>query len=225
MPKVQTSHYEKKMREIMEAAKRVCDSKPVYSITMRDIVLESGLSQGGVYKYFPNIDAVFVCILNEAHVNNRVQADIDAILSGDSTSWKKLESMLHYVSQYMDGMVKHNGRIYFELLSLYASEPGRFSAIKDQLTEVSVLGYLRSRLKDLVEDALAEGSFAPIVPLEDLFAFLSVAFNGIAHHLLSAQRLAEAHRLVPTEQTDRLFAVLTASVRALLGGLSSPKSN
>ncbi len=35
-------------------------SKPVHDVAMRDIVLESGMSQGGVYKYFSNLDEVFV---------------------------------------------------------------------------------------------------------------------------------------------------------------------
>jgi hypothetical protein len=42
MPKVREGYAEKKKQEILEAAKRVCKSKPVHDVAMRDIVLEAG---------------------------------------------------------------------------------------------------------------------------------------------------------------------------------------
>ena len=56
MPKVNQEYFENKRKIILEAAMRVFQRKPAYSVTMKDIVKESGLSQGGVYKYYSNID-------------------------------------------------------------------------------------------------------------------------------------------------------------------------
>ena len=55
MPKVKNEYLENKRNEILDAAFAVCKRKPAYDITMTDIVSETGMSQGGVYKYFNNI--------------------------------------------------------------------------------------------------------------------------------------------------------------------------
>ena len=67
MPKVDKSYFEKKKNKILEAAFSVCMKKPVYSVTMSDIISETGLSQGGVYKYFSNIDDIFIALTNKIH--------------------------------------------------------------------------------------------------------------------------------------------------------------
>ena len=54
MPKVKDEYLENKRNQILDAAFAVCKRKPVYDVAMTDIVTETGMSQGGVYKYFNN---------------------------------------------------------------------------------------------------------------------------------------------------------------------------
>ena len=56
MPKVNEEYFEEKRNQILDAAFAVCNRKPAYDVTMSDIVAETGLSQGGVYKYFGNME-------------------------------------------------------------------------------------------------------------------------------------------------------------------------
>lgn len=218
MPKVRAGHSEQKKQEILAAAKRVCDRKPLYSVTMKDIVLESGMSQGGVYKYFPNIDAVYVAILNEASLKGRVHTEVEAILGAGSSRWQSLTDLLHYLGGYIQAAVRNNGKIYFELLLLYTNEPARFAAVKDQLEEVSVLEYLQKQLAGLILAGVADKTFTPAVPLEDLFGFLMSSMNGITQVLISSQRASGAPHVVPSPDVEKLIGVLALSVRQLLGG-------
>lgn len=213
MPRVSDEHFEKKRQQILEAAKRVCESKPLYSVTMKDIVLESGMSQGGVYKYYANIDAVYVAILNEAARSSAVQADVTAIRRTESSPWQQLTNLLRYVGHYMQDVVRQQGRIYFELMMLYANEPARFATIRDQLAEVSALEFLHGELSDLIRKGVGDGTFKPLVPPEDLFRFMATSLNGITQDLIAAQRLSSA----PNSDVDRLVSVLAQSVRMLLG--------
>ena len=68
MPKVNEEYFENKRKIILEAAMRVFQRKPAYSVTMKDIVKESKLSQGGVYKYYSNIDQIVVALLNTSSI-------------------------------------------------------------------------------------------------------------------------------------------------------------
>ena len=69
MPKVNQEYFENKKRIILDAAVRVFLRKPAYSVTMNDIVKESQLSRGGVYKYYSNIDDIIISLLNGKKIN------------------------------------------------------------------------------------------------------------------------------------------------------------
>lgn len=214
MPKVHEGHYEQKRQQILAAARRVCERKPLYSVTMKDIVVESGMSQGGVYKYYSSIDAVFVSLLNEASLSSQVETDVELILAAGPSPWQTIDDLLHYLGRYIQGTVQGSGELYFELMTLYANEPARFMAIKDQLVEVSALEYLQKQLHQFIEKGAAETAFVPVVPLEDLVGFISTSLNGIAQALISSRRLTG----MPEPNAERLVDVLARSVKVLLGG-------
>ncbi len=52
MGKVREGQGEKKKEEILEGGKRVWKRKGVDDVGMGDMVLEGGMSEGGVQKYF-----------------------------------------------------------------------------------------------------------------------------------------------------------------------------
>lgn len=214
MPKVSEEHFEQKRQQILAAARRVCESKPLYSVTMKDIVLESGMSQGGVYKYFANIDAVYVAILNEATLSGSVQAEVDAILGSDQSPWAKLDALFAYLGGYVEATVGSNGKLFFELMVLYRHEPARFQAIRGQLVEVSVLEYLQQQLSGFLLRGVADGTFAPVVPMDDLFRFVMTSLDGITQEMLASQRAGGG----PPPDAAGLVGVLGLSVRLLLGG-------
>ena len=62
MPKVDKEHFERKENLIVDAAIRVCQIKPAYEVTLRDVIRESGISPGGMYCYFSSIDEIFAAI-------------------------------------------------------------------------------------------------------------------------------------------------------------------
>ena len=52
MPKVSDEYFEKKKQLIVDAAYKVCLRKPVEMVTMMDVIEETGLSQGGIYRFY-----------------------------------------------------------------------------------------------------------------------------------------------------------------------------
>ena len=68
MPKVKSEYLESKRNQILDAAFEVCKRKPAYDVTMTDVVSETGMSQGGVYKYFNNIDLVLAALIDRATI-------------------------------------------------------------------------------------------------------------------------------------------------------------
>ncbi len=54
MPKVNEAYISEKKQVILDATFRICMRKPVYQVTMKDVIKETGMSQGGIYRYYAN---------------------------------------------------------------------------------------------------------------------------------------------------------------------------
>ena len=58
MPKVTPEYYEKKKAMIVEAAYQVCLRKPVEAVTITDVIAETGMSMGAIYRYYEGLDEI-----------------------------------------------------------------------------------------------------------------------------------------------------------------------
>ncbi|MFE8699792.1 TetR/AcrR family transcriptional regulator [Cytobacillus sp. FJAT-54145] len=214
MPKVKPDHAERRKAEIVEAAKRVCSKKPVYEVAMRDIVIESGMSQGGVYKYFANIDEVFVAVLNQETLTLSIKAGVDAIFQSQSEPVEKLDQFLRIIGQHIVASLKADGSIYYELVSLYSKDPARFETVKDQLNEVSNLQYLQKSFAAFLVEQIETGTFKTTMHKEEVLTLIEVYMTGLIHHPdLTSKTLDEL-----TEKINKQISVLSTALQKLLVG-------
>ena len=65
MPKVSPEYIASKKRLITDAAYQLCLEKTVSTVTMQDIINRTGLSQGGIYRFYRDIDEIFADMLME----------------------------------------------------------------------------------------------------------------------------------------------------------------
>ena len=63
MPRVSEEYLAGKRKEITDAAHRVCLRKPVSMVTMTDIINETGMAQGNIYRYYKDLDAIFSAMI------------------------------------------------------------------------------------------------------------------------------------------------------------------
>ena len=215
MPKVNDAHIDAQKGKILDAARRVCRTAPVYRVTMRDIVVESGMSQGGVYSYFPNIDSVFVALLNETKTEREVREEVEHIVSTGASPGANIESLLEYLGRYTEAAAGDGIRL--ELMALYAREPERFARIKDQLAEVSELEYVQAQLRAIVLDGVAGNVFTPVVPVPDLLDFIHASIHGIAHTAIHRNHLSTPTKRDGSGAIHGQFAVLARAAALLLG--------
>ena len=76
MSRVSREYYEIKKASIIDAALEVCKRKTVSSVTMQDIIDEAGISQGGIYRYYKNIDEVLTDLLSRIRMEQYESIDI-----------------------------------------------------------------------------------------------------------------------------------------------------
>ncbi len=179
MPKVKNDYLENKRNQILDAAFAVCRRKPAYDITMTDIVSETGMSQGGVYKYFNNIDLVLAALIDRANLQGNYKEQIDEIMkSGDSPD-AILHNLFLVSEQYFSDMLISYNKMLFELSTFFVYNPERRERINKNVTTSSTFEYLTQCASKVIIAGTENGYFMPVVPIEDIMAFIIASFDGI----------------------------------------------
>lgn len=179
MPKVKNEYLENKRNQILDAAFAVCKRKPAYDITMTDIVSETGMSQGGVYKYFNNIDLVLAGLIDKANLQGNYMEQIDEIMESGNASDVILHNLFLISEQYFSDMLISYNKILFELSTFFAYHPERKERINKNVTTPSTFGYLTQCALNVIITGVERGDFVPVLPVKDIMAFIIASFDGI----------------------------------------------
>ena len=179
MPKVKEEYLENKKNQILDAAFAVCKRKPAYDVTMTDIVSETGMSQGGVYKYFNNIDLVLAALIDRANSQGNYRERIEDVMKSNDSPEVILHQLFLISEQYFSDMLISYNKILFELSTLFVYSPDRSERINRHVTTSSTFGYLTRCASEVITAGTEKGYFTPVVPLEDIMAFIIASFDGI----------------------------------------------
>ena len=179
MPKVKNEYLENKRNQILDAAFAVCKKKPAYDITMTDIVSETGMSQGGVYKYFNNIDLVLAALIDKANMQGNHVEQIDEIMKSGNSPEVILHDLFLVSEQYFSDILIGYNKVLFELSTFWAHNPERNERINQNVTTTSTFGYLLQCASKTIITGAENGYFMPVMPIEDILAFIVASFDGI----------------------------------------------
>lgn len=217
MPKVSNEYVVRKKNAILEAALTVCKVKPLYEITMRDIIKASGLSQGGIYRYFSDLDEILVAIINQANNNADYKQAVNATIENSNSPKETIENLFTFLGEYIKENLSTVGKIQFELTILFANNPKRQEKILSNITEQESGQYLVERLFNAVNEGISLGCFQPKVSPEDLFTFMMTSIDGIVRDVV----LQKCYGMFQDEQAlfdeITLMDTLCKSVLLLLG--------
>lgn len=83
MPKVSADHLAARRRQILDAAARCFARDGFHATSVHDIVRESGISAGLVYRYFSGKDDMIVAIVSEWHEQRRAAMEASTVDFGD----------------------------------------------------------------------------------------------------------------------------------------------
>lgn len=181
MPKVNQEYFENKRKIILNAAMNVFFKKPAYSVKMKDIVKESGLSQGGVYKYYSNIDEIVIALINsnKTEVNPR-----DIIENYYDEPEKAIFELFDAFRKFFFITAKEFGKIMFELQAMFFNSKERMQKLKDNINKDLVLNYWFLELLIFIDKKIDEKYFNPVIDPQDIYMQMIVAASGIGNELI-----------------------------------------
>ena len=181
MPKVTEEYIQNKKNRIIDAAYTLCLRQTVSTVTMQDIINETGLSQGGIYRFFKDIDDIFSNMLLFLRKKESIKEKVDEILSqADELPPAEITNLIFdMLADFMDRELMGIEKIDFELSVLAMNDPERVDKILKNVPGVGNMEYLTMRTMEYFVKQAETGRIQPRVSVEELLSFISSAYTGI----------------------------------------------
>jgi AcrR family transcriptional regulator len=179
MPKVSETYLNKKKDSIIEAACSVCKIKPLYQVTMKDIIKQAGISQGGIYRYFSDVDEILIEVINKNNPKGDYREKIDTIIKKNKTQKEALENLFNFLGNYMQENADTLGKFLFELSVMMSTEPLRGRMLQSKLKDGQSGQYFIQQMNQLILLGISTGNFRPVIPADNIMSFISISIDGI----------------------------------------------
>lgn len=226
MPKVSEEYFRIKRKEIVDAAYRVCIRKSISAVELKDVIAETGMSHGAIYRYFKDLDEIIGAMLVQVNSEDPYIEDVERIF--DDTDGRLpiqiIRELCQYLYQQMDGCGIDAVKISFYANVFMINEPERaaqiFESIKDCNTSSS--SYLICKFAEYVEQQTEKRNLHPKCSLDDLVQYLVASYDGILMtYLLKEPTLEKAVEEAASQNSrlwlKNLFLALEYTIINLLG--------
>lgn len=181
MPKVTEEYIANKKRAITSAAYELCLEKTVSTVTMQDIINRTGLSQGGIYRFYHDIDEIFGDMLVEIRKKVCIKDKVDEIFSqGDKMPGKEVTNrIIDLLADFMTEELMGIQKVDFELSVLAMNAPARVEKILAGITGMGNKEYLLFRTSAFFKEKARKGQIHLKVGEKELMTYISSAYAGI----------------------------------------------
>lgn len=220
MPKVDDNYVKQKQEGILDAAFAVCMKKPVYEVRMKDIIAESGLSQGGIYRYYKNVDEILFALLSRGNGGIDVKEPMDTILALQAPPEQVIAEIFTLICVTVLNNIVGYGKIYMEFTAIIANNPDKYADYRSVIDLSASSGYILEKTYIYVEKNVKNGYFTPKLPIQDILNLMITSFNGIERDVLIGECYQVGNHLHPKSKVDvkKLTQTLCMSFICLLGG-------
>ena len=181
MPKVSEEYFEGKRKIILDAALKVFSKKPSYTVSMKDIIKESKLGQGGVYKYYSNIDDIIISLINR----NKILVNPKNIIKDNYNNPEKaIFEFLEAYKNYFFETTKEYGKIFFELFPMLINDKKRIKRYANKTNSITNPSYWFKELFNYLEDKTKTKYFNPISDSSFIYFQIISIMRGIGTELI-----------------------------------------
>ena len=142
MPKVTEKYMEEKRRMIVDCAYQVCLRKPVEMVTISDVITETGMSQGAIYRYYNGLDEILADMATKMRSDYNIIDEFEKILSNKDASVEELTyQVCDCLAEAMESHLMDIQKINFDLGVLTINEPERAAKIMAEIKGTGNLEY------------------------------------------------------------------------------------
>lgn len=217
MPRVSEEYLAGKRKEITDAAHRVCLRKPVSMVTMTDIINETGMAQGNIYRYYKDLDEIFSAMILDMRESYSIIEETDRIFEDVDKEPVDviMGKIFDLLARKMEEQLMDIQKINFDLSVLAINDPERTARIMGGIKSEGNLEHLVNRTAELMGKAAATGDLHPRQPIGDIIRFLSSSYSGIQMNCI----ISACYSWSPMagNEPKKLFGTLKETMLYLLG--------
>lgn len=218
MPKVSAEYLANKRQDIADAAYRVCLRKPVSSVTMTDIINETGLSQGGIYRFYTDLDDILRTMIANMRKEYGIIEDTDEIFAScEELSIEEFSRKIcDMLADRMEKMLTTVLKINYDISVLAINEPKRVEKILEGVEPESNMEHLTMATVELVTGKIKSGEIKPRMEPVQLMQFITCAYAGIERNCIISNCYDSGPMKVKYEPKP-MFDALAETIAHLMG--------
>ena len=181
MPKVSEEYKLNKKKMIADVAYELCLEKTVSTVTMQDIINRTGLSQGGIYRFYRDIDEIFAQMIVQVRDSVNIKDKVDLIFdSADAmTTEEVITHVFEMLADFMTEELMGLEKLDFELSVLAMNAPERVEKILDGAKGVGHKEYIIARTAEYFKKKMQQGELNMRVSGMELLTYISSVYAGI----------------------------------------------
>lgn len=166
---------------ITDAAYELCLEKTMSTVTMQDIINRTGLSQGGIYRFYHDIDEIFADMLLEMRKKVCIKDKVDEIFAqADEMPVREVTNrIVDILADFMTEELLGIQKVDFELSVLAMNAPDRAEKILAGAKGVGNKEYLMLRTSEFYKKKIENGELHARVSEMELVTYISSAYSGI----------------------------------------------
>lgn len=220
MPKVTQEYIDNKKKAIVEATYALCLEKTVSTVTMQDIINRTGLSQGGIYRFYKDIDEILGDMLADMRKRYSLKEELDEIMAEaqnlptGTVTYRICEMLARWMKTELMGVQK----IDYEFSILATNTPARAGRILERaaLEGIGNKEYLFTQMMRFYPERIAKEKLQVKVNERELIGFISSLYTGIqtcsiVYHCYNKGTVAQEYDI------DEQYRVMAKTINLLLG--------
>lgn len=180
MPKVTDEYLASKKNFILKCTDEILKEKALYQITMKDIIKKAGFSQGTIYRYYPNIDEIYVDLINQNTTYSSLEQNIDHLINSKQAEKIILFDCIIAIGEYIEDLLQSvGGKTCFELFVFFGADYEKRNLVLPKLKLKQSLDYAQNATIDFFMLNVEKGILQPTISVDLIVKFISVSVDGI----------------------------------------------
>jgi len=217
MPKVTQEYMDNKRRMIVDCAYQVCLRKPVEMVTISDVIAETGLSQGGIYRFYKDLDEILSDMITNMRRDYDITGKLDAIVADKKASFEKItRGICGVLAEAMDAHLMDIQKINFDLTVLAINEPERAEKIIKGVKSKGNMDHLAKVIFPYLFEASAIKKLSPKHDPMELYQFISSAYVGIETNCILTACYSKKPQTASIDP-KAMFDILATTIILLFG--------
>ncbi len=184
MPKLKEEDFEARKNFILDNTFKLALENPLNTISIRDIIKECEVSQGYIYRYFKNIDEIYIELINREIDCDGIRENVDNIFKSTDLPEKVIFEYMTFLNQYVLDNILGIGKVYYELTSMYANDLNKLQQFLKCCNVSSEYMYMNNEFFSYLKNKMDIGYFKTKTDVKDIQDYVTTFFDGLTRNLI-----------------------------------------